>query len=275
MTNRLRREVPGAGMEEVIIDETTTDAFHRDAFHVIQPKTSGHRSGLDALFLAAAVPQNASGILADLGAGAGVAGLAALCLNAGLDLLAIEKNTHMAELARETLTLPKNKNLNTRSKVIEADITANAAARAKAGLEVESVAHAIMNPPYNPITLRPPKDPMKAEAFMIGEGGIDAWFRTAASIIRPGGTLSLIYRTEQLGDILACMQGRFGGLEILPLHSRRDEASKRLIIRGTRGSRAPLALLPGFVIHREDGNFTDEAENIFAGTARLSALNLS
>ena len=207
-----------------------------------------------------------------MGAGAGVAGLAALNLNADLDLLEVEKNPQMVELARRTLLLEKNKVLRTRSKVIEADVTANAASRAKAGLESESVAHAIMNPPYNPITLRAPKDSARAEAFMIGDGGIDAWFRTAASIIRPGGTLSLIYRTEQLGDILACMQGRFGGLEILPLHSRGDEASKRLIVRGTRGSRAPLALLPGFVIHQDDGSFTDEAEGIFSGASRLKVL---
>lgn len=259
-------------MEDITTGETTTDAFHNDAFHVIQPKKSGHRSGMDALLLAAAVPTNAVGILADLGAGSGVAGLAALNLNAEIDLLAVEKNPHMADLARQTLNLEKNKVLRTRSKVVEVDITSNAAARAKAGLPSECVAHAIMNPPYNPITLRPPIDAVKAEAYMIGDGGIDAWFRTAASIIRPGGTLSLIYRTEQLGDILACMQGRFGGLEILPLHSRANEPSKRLIVRGTRGSRAPLALLPGFTVHKEDGSFTEAADAIFSGAGRLPAL---
>ena len=263
----------GAEMEEIFINETSIDAFHRDGFEVIQPKASGYRSGMDALLLAAAVPRNAVGILADLGAGSGVAGFAALNLNADLDLLAVEKNPQLVELANKSLLLEKNKVLRTRTKVIVADVTANAAARSKAGLEPESVAHAIMNPPYNPITMRPPRDPVKAEAFMIGEGGIDAWFRTAASIIRPGGTLTLIYRTEQLGDVLACMQGRFGGLEILPLHSRADEPSKRLIVRGTRGSRAPLAVLPGFVLHRDDGSFSSEAELVFEGKSRIPAFS--
>ena len=271
--NRKQETFVGTGDEEAAIGQTTTDAFHSGAFQVIQPKTSGYRSGLDALLLASAVPQNAAGILADLGAGVGVAGLAALNLNADLDLLAVEKNPQLVQLLDRTLLLEKNKVLRTRSKVIEADVVANAAARAKSGLEAESVAHAIMNPPYNPITLRAPSDPARAEAFMIGEGGIDAWFRTAASIIRPGGTLSLIYRTEQLGDVLACMQGRFGGLEVLPIHSRRDEASKRLIVRGTRGSRAPLALLPGLVVHHHDGTFTEDAERIFSGESRLKAFN--
>ena len=55
--------------------ETTLDAFHRGDFHVVQP-SRGHRSGMDAMMLAAAVPSSFAGRLADLGAGAGAAGLA-------------------------------------------------------------------------------------------------------------------------------------------------------------------------------------------------------
>ena len=70
----------------------TRDMFHDAAFEILQP-VNGHRAGLDALLLAAALPENAEGTVADLGAGAGTAGLAALNLNRELDLLAVEKNT--------------------------------------------------------------------------------------------------------------------------------------------------------------------------------------
>ncbi len=186
-------------------------------------------------------------------------------LNADLNLLAIEKNSQMTGLAEQSLQLQGNAFLKNRSRVVVADITANGTERLKAGLEPDSVTHGIMNPPYNSANLRPSPDALRSQAYMLGDGGIDAWFRTAASMIRPGGTLSVIYRTENLGEILACTQGRFGGLEIMPIHSRAEEAAKRIIVRGTRGSRAPVSLLPGFFIHNADGSFTDKAERIFAG----------
>ncbi|EJZ16614.1 methyltransferase small, partial [Rhizobium sp. Pop5] len=33
----------------------TIDAFHRGAFHLVQPKGRGHRAGMDAMLLAALV----------------------------------------------------------------------------------------------------------------------------------------------------------------------------------------------------------------------------
>jgi tRNA1(Val) A37 N6-methylase TrmN6 len=54
----------------------TLDAFHRGDFWLVQPKGAGHRAGVDAMMLAAAVPASFAGKLADFGAGAGAAGLA-------------------------------------------------------------------------------------------------------------------------------------------------------------------------------------------------------
>lgn len=249
--------------------KTSRDKFYDGAFEVLQPTDRGNRSGMDALLLAAALPKNSSGILADFGSGAGVAGFAALTLNRDLELLAIEKNTEMVELSKKSLQLNSNAKLFSRTKIIQHDVTLGGVDRAKAGLNPDSVNHIIMNPPYNTNRERPPVDKMKAEAFMMGEGGIDAWFRTASAITRSGGMLAIIYRTENLGEILACSQGRFGGLEIMPIHSRADEAAKRIIVRGTKGSRAPMAIVPGFVVHNEDGSFTEKADAIFKGKAHL------
>lgn len=244
---------------------TTRDTFHNGAFEVIQPSSRGNRSGMDALLIAAALPKSASGTIADLGAGAGVAGFAALNLNPDINLLAVERNAEMAGMAEDTIRLAENAALNKRARVIRFDVYKSGVDRAKAGLSPECVDHVIMNPPYNCSNKRSPSDAMRAEAFMMGEGGIDAWFRTAASIMKQGGTLCVIYRTENLGELIACCQGRFGNLEILPIHSRKDEPAKRVVVRGIRGSRAPMAILPGFVVHEEDGSFTTKADAIFKG----------
>ena len=54
----------------------TIDAFHRGAFHIVQPNGRGHRSGMDAMLLAALVVDERAIRVADLGAGAGAAGMA-------------------------------------------------------------------------------------------------------------------------------------------------------------------------------------------------------
>ncbi|MCR4269269.1 methyltransferase, partial [Nitratireductor sp. ZSWI3] len=54
----------------------SVDSFHRDAFRLVQPARGGHRSGIDAMLVAAALPDGFAGAVADLGAGAGAAGFA-------------------------------------------------------------------------------------------------------------------------------------------------------------------------------------------------------
>lgn len=251
-------------------ESVTRDGFHDGAFEVLQPKGSGHRSGLDALLLAASLQKDASGDIADLGAGTGAAGLAALNLNSQLNLVAVEKNPELVELVQQSLLLAANTDLRDRIKILQADVTLSGVKRLETGLNQDSMDHVIMNPPYNSASERVSPDPERAEAHTLGDGGLDPWLRTAAAITRPGGTLVLIYRTQNLGDVLACCQGRFGGLEILPVHSRADEASKRMIVRGTRSSRAPMSIVPGFTVHKADGSFTREAKAIFDGKARLA-----
>ena len=243
----------------------TQDAFHQNAFQVLQPAARGNRSGMDALLLAASLPDGLSGTLADLGAGAGVAGFACASRNPNLHVVAVERNTEMARLARASIDLDANAQIKDRVCVLEADVSLSGVERHKAGLENNSVDYVIMNPPYNSKHIRAPEEPMRAEAFMMAEGGLDAWFRTAAAILRQRGILSMIYRTERLGEIIACAQGRFGNLEIIPIHSRQGDQAKRMIVRGTRGSRGPLTILPGFVVHGEVEKFTPAAKAIFDG----------
>ena len=49
------------------------DAFHRGGFSLIQPLGRGHRSGVDAMIVAACVPVDLSGTVADFGSGSGAA----------------------------------------------------------------------------------------------------------------------------------------------------------------------------------------------------------
>ncbi len=249
---------------------TTRDLFLGGKIEVIQPAKKGHRAGLDAILIAAALQPKISGLVADLGAGSGTAGLACIALRPELKALLVENNPLMAKLAFQTSKLAKNQALRARVEVLEADVTTSGRKRESAGLITESCDYVILNPPYNDSnTNRASDDADRADAHMMGEGGLDAWMRTATSILKPRGMLAMIYRSQSIGQIIAATQGRFGGVTIAPIYSRVDEPAKRLLVRATKGSKAPVTFAPPIIIHNRDGSYTEKIDAVLNGEAFL------
>lgn len=248
----------------------TVDAFHRGRFHLVQPRAGGHRAGMDAMMLAAAVPTGFTGIVADLGAGAGAAALAVLSRTGAEGALLVENSPEMAVYAQLTLALPENRDLASRARVVEADVTLTGSARARTGLADNSADFVVANPPFNAARDRATPSRLKAAAHVMGAGGLEPWIRTAAAIVRPGGGIALILRPELIGEALASLDGRFGGVEIKAIQPRRASAAIRIVLRARRGSRAKTALLAPLVLH-EDGSdrFSAEADAINNGRAGL------
>ncbi|KAB2713726.1 tRNA1(Val) A37 N6-methylase TrmN6 [Ochrobactrum intermedium] len=248
----------------------TLDVFHRGAFHLVQPALKGHRSGVDAMILASAVPNGFAGHVADLGSGAGAAGLAVASRCAGATVTLVERSAFMAGFARKSIDHPLNAALADRVNVIEADVALRGKARIAAGLADNSFDFAIMNPPFNEARDRSTPDPLKAEAHVMPEGMFEQWVRTAAAIVKPGGGIAIIARPGSISPILEALSGRFGGLRIVPVQPRPDAAAIRIVVTGIRGSRAGLSLMPALVLHGSEGHgFTPRADGINNGLDAL------
>ncbi|MDS1138467.1 methyltransferase [Nitratireductor indicus] len=247
----------------------SVDSFHRDAFRLVQPLGHGHRSGIDAMLLAAALPEGFSGSLADLGAGAGAAGFAAAARLPGVHATLVEMHPLMADCARRSIALPHNSFLADRLSVIEADVALQGSAREAAGLTRETFDAVIMNPPFNHAGDRATPDALKRTAHVMSEGLFEQWIRTAAAIARPGGLLALIARPPSLGPILAAMERRFAGAEIVPVHPDADKPAIRIVIRARKGSRAGLGLLPPLILHTASGGVSERADALANGRASL------
>lgn len=245
------------------------DAFHRGRFWLSQPET-GHRAGMDAMVLAAAVPSDFAGLLVDFGAGAGAAGLAvaARCPLARIAL--VENAPAMIGAARATLSDPENAHLAARSTLVEADVTLTGKARAAAGLGDNAFDFVIMNPPFNARTDRESPDVLRKSAHVMPDGLFEAWLRSAAAVVKPGGGLAIIARPQSLPELCDALGGRFGHIEVLPVHPRPDKAAIRIVIRAVRGSRAGLKLMPPLWMHEASGNrFSARADDICNGVASL------
>jgi tRNA1(Val) A37 N6-methylase TrmN6 len=243
----------------------TRDAFLGGRLIVSQPG-NGFRAGLDSVLLgASASPKSAS--LLDLGAGAGTAALVALAHNPGLTATLVENDPEMAGLA--ALNLNEN-NLAERGRVLTLDVTASGKDRAAAGLPVDHYATVIANPPFfDPGRGTAPSN-ARAAARHMEPAALDRWVKTAATHAAPSGEAIFVLPAETLTDLLTAFAPRFGALMVLPITPRAGEPASRILVRGIKGSRAPLTLLASRALHEPEGRaFRPEFEAIFRGEARL------
>ena len=244
----------------------TVDAFHYGRFHVVQPKGRGHRSGMDAMLLAALVADDRPIRVADLGAGAGAAGMAVAARLGNAEVLLVERSADMAAFARKGLALGENAAIAPRLQVLEADVTLTGKARLAAGLADDHFHHVIMNPPFNDPGDRLTPDALKAEAHAMTDDLFESWFRTAGAILIPGGQLSLIARPESIAAIIAACGRRFGGLEVTALHPRAGENAVRILVTAIKGSRARLSLRAPLLMHGEGTHrFSAEMDDLNNG----------
>ncbi len=248
----------------------TVDAFHRGRFFLVQPAGRGHRAGMDAMMLAAAVPSAFKGRLADFGAGAGAAGLAVLSRCAGAEAVLVELAEEMAAFADTTLGHPGNAHLGDRASVLRADVTLSGSARRNAGLVDRSFDFVVMNPPFNAVEDRATPDALRRQAHVAEEGLFENWLRSAAAVLKPTGGVALIARPEQLRKILDALDGRFGSAEMIAVQPRPQAAAIRIVIRAWRGARGKFSVLPPLVMHEGAGNgFSARADLVCNGLAPL------
>ena len=244
----------------------TCDGFLDNQLMIDQPLSGSHRAGLDAILLAAALPEGTTGHVVDLGAGVGVAGLAAAHRLPETRVTLVEIDPDLARLAEGNTTL--NVTTTGRVDVVIADVLAPAAERRAAGLVDDMADHIIMNPPFHPADRgRSSPAPSRAQAHVVTADAIDGWVRAAAATLKPSGTLTVIFRADELPRLLSAIGSRFGSLALLPIHAHAGEPAHRLILRGRPQGRAPLRILPGLVLHAPDGGFRPDVEAVLRGAA--------
>jgi tRNA1(Val) A37 N6-methylase TrmN6 len=244
--------------------DVTEDAFLGGRLHLRQPK-SGHRAGHDAMLLAAATPARPGQRVVDFGAGVGAAGLAVARRVAGIELVLVEIDAGLADLARENAAanaIP--------AEIIVLDVTSAADVFAASGLTPDSVAVVLMNPPFNdPARHRASPDQARSVAHVATATTLESWVHASRRILKSGGVLSLIWRADGLAEVLAALDRGFGSLAILPVHADAASPAIRVLVRATKGGKAPTQIHAALLLNDESAVPNKQVQDILAGKGVL------
>lgn len=251
--------------------DVTIDAFLGGRLRIEQP-ARGYRAGIDAILLAACVAPDIGERLRvlDVGAGVGTVGLAVAARLGHADVVLMEREPELADLARANVG---RNGYGGRVRVATAAVEAPAAVFDTERVEADSFCYVVANPPYHLAhdgTAAP--DRLKAVSHAMPGSNLDAWGRFMARMSKPGGIGAMIHKADALDRVLAVLGGRFGGLRVLPVYPRSGEPAIRVIVCGIKGSRAPLTVLPGLILHGDGNEFRPEVAAIFRDGAGLALL---
>lgn len=237
----------------------TEDGFLGGRLRILQPE-KGFRAGIDSVFLAAAVPCAAGESVFEAGVGTGVAAMCLLARTPTIHLTGVELATRYAMLCEENA---RRNGFEARVRVIRADLK-DALRRDVVSMPVPgSFNHALANPPFHEdVKSTPSPNLLKAQAHAFGPADLELWVKVLHSMVALRGTVTLVHKADMLGKLLQAMEERFGDIRVAPLFPRTGTAANRVIVQGVKGSKAPLQLLQGLILHDQNGRFTPEAEAV-------------
>jgi tRNA1(Val) A37 N6-methylase TrmN6 len=237
-----------------VSDDLTLDRLLGGRVSLSQP-ARGYRVAIDPVLLAAAVPAVAGERVLDAGAGTGAAALCLAVRVPGCKVVGIELQRALQQIA--ALNVGQN-GLGERIEMLVGDLVQPPPRFAWGSFD-----HVMTNPPH--LAARAASAPPLPERAIAHVEAVPlaAWLQGCVRMLRPGGMLTLIHRAERIGEILAALADALGALVVFPLWpGDAQESAGRVLVQGRKGSRAPLALMRGLILHQEDGRFSAAAEAV-------------
>jgi tRNA1(Val) A37 N6-methylase TrmN6 len=233
---------------------TTVDTLYGGRLTIEQP-VDGYRFGTDAMLLAAAVKAKERQHVLELGSGVGAAILAAAERLPGVRFTGIERDRDYVTLFQANI---ERNQPGGRVNGFHGDVTDKNIAKLLGSFD-----HVMANPPFYKEQKKVTPKPMRKVARQEEPDGLANWIAAANRFLKPKGTFTIIHTADRTDEIVALMKKFCGAVTLFPLWPRAGEASKRIIIQGTKGSNAPLLILPGLVLHDGEGNnYTKRASAI-------------
>ena len=234
----------------------TTDTFFNGRIQVKQNRT-GYRFSIDAVLLAyQAAPRSGDKVI-DLGTGCGIISLVMAFRNPDITVYAIEVQEKLAQVAIANV---KNNHLQDRITVLGADMKT-----IKPDMTAGPVDLVVCNPPYRrPGSGRISPHNQRAVARHELKANLQDVTGSARRMLKTAGRFVVIYTAERTTDIFCQM--RTDGIEpkcIRTIHSNSRSEAKLVLIEGIKGGNPGLKIAPPLMVYDENGDYTDEVQQMF------------
>jgi tRNA1(Val) A37 N6-methylase TrmN6 len=197
----------------------------------------------------------------DLGSGVGAASLCLAARVAGCRVFGLEMQQALVALARQNI------DINGVTGRVESLIGSLQVPPPR--LAPGSFHHVMTNPPFHPAEGTASPNASKDAANREGEIDLAGWMRFAVNMLRPKGSLTVIYRADRLDEVLAALHRKVGEIVVIPLWPKTGRPAKRVLLRARKSIATPLTLTAGLVLHEEDGRYTEPADAILRHGAAL------
>lgn len=215
--------------------------------------------GVDAVllsdFAAKGIKKNAK--ILDLCSGNGIIPVLLTAKTENTHITGLEVQTEVAEMAKRSLAL---NNIEDRATMVCGDL--------KGGVEMfgKSVFDGITcNPPYkeNHGGIQNKTDNLTIARHEI-LCSLEDIIKVSSTLLKPGGKLFMIHRPERLADILCLMRSyKIEPKRLRFVHPSPSKTATMILVEGARQGNPKLFLEPPLYVHDENGNYTDEINEIY------------
>jgi len=214
--------------------------------------------GIDSVLLANFAKDIKSGSkVLDLGTGTGIIGVL-LCAKSELgEIVGIEVQAHVCELAARNIALNKLEN---KFKIINENIK-----NLDNIIEGGTIDVIVTNPPYKKENTGLKNE---NEAKLISRHEIKCTLidllKASARALRDKGEIYMINRPERLVDVLVGMrENKLEPKLIRFVHSREDKAPKLVLIKAIKNAKEFLKIERPLIIYKKEGTYTEEILDIY------------
>ncbi len=232
------------------------DDLMRSGLRIIQSR-SAYSFGLDSVLLAHFARARPRDVVVELGAGNGVVALLLSVLVPAKKIIGVEIQPGLADMARRSVAL---NGLEDRIVIVEGDLR-----RATYFIGRERADVVVANPPYMKIgTGARNPNPSLAVARHEIKCTLEEVVGVASELLKNGGRMFMVHRTERLVDVLCAMRCR--GMEpkrLQMVHPGPGTAPNLSLVEGIKGRRAGLLSMPPLYIYNEDGSYSEEMRGIY------------
>ncbi|MEM7424533.1 MAG: methyltransferase [Pseudomonadota bacterium] len=238
----------------------TDDAFLGGRVKVLQPE-KGYRAGIDAVFLAATIPMEPGQTALEAGCGVGVVSLCVAARVANVHITGVEIVSRYSIVAEENI---KRNGFGGNIQVITGDVKEATRKDLTQWPPAESFNHVFANPPFfdedkvrkSPVSLRD-------SARTFGPDDLEVWVKVMAALAVNKGSVTVVHRADSLGRLLSAFAAaKIGAVHVAPLYAREGYPASRVVVQGIKGSKAPMQVLRGLVLHDQTNAFTAPASAI-------------